>query len=100
LKKYVIKDNFIEDNEKYSASQKLPVQGICDNCFPINGPLPAHGEYPEMEFLDINLTKDASPFLHAVHCPYYWRIGKKLFFGFKNPYKKIRITRKIELIHE
>jgi hypothetical protein len=27
---------------------------------------------PEMEFLDINLTKDSSLLLHAIHSPYYW----------------------------
>ncbi len=55
-----------------------------------------------MEFLDINLTKDSSPLLHAIHSPLYWRIVKKIIFfsGFKNPYKKIRETRKLESIHE
>jgi hypothetical protein len=50
---------------------------------------------PEMEFLDINLTKDLSP-------NFYWRILKKciLFSGFKNPYKKISDTRKREVIHK
>jgi hypothetical protein len=45
----------------------------------------------EMEFLDISLTKDSSLLLHAIH----WQISKKtiLFFGFKNPYKKIRKTK-------
>jgi hypothetical protein len=39
---------------------------------------------PEMEFLYINLTKDLSLLLHAIHRrkPYV------LFSGFKNPYKK------------
>ncbi len=40
---------------------------------------------PEMKFMDI-----------------YWRILKKilLFSGFKNPYRKIRKTRKLESINE
>ncbi len=40
---------------------------------------------PEMEFLDINLTKDSSLLLHAIHSPFYWRILKKtlLFLVFK-----------------
>jgi hypothetical protein len=55
-----------------------------------------------MEFLDINLTKELSLLLHAIHSPFYWRILKKnvLFSGFKNPYKKIRETRKLQSIHE
>jgi hypothetical protein len=57
--------------------------------------------FTEMEFLDINLTKNSSLLLHAIHSPFYWRILKKtiLFFGFKNT-KKIRETRKLEYIHE
>jgi hypothetical protein len=47
-----------------------------------------------MEFLDIN-------FLHAVHSLFYWRILQEtiLYSGFKNPYKKIRETRKLETIY-
>ncbi len=30
-----------------------------------------------MEYLDINLTEDSSLFLHAIHCPLFWRILKK-----------------------
>jgi len=41
-----------------------------------------------------------SLFLHATHSPFYWRILKKLFSGFKNPFKKIPETRKLENIHE
>jgi hypothetical protein len=43
-----------------------------------------------MEFLDINFTKDSSLLLHAIHSSFNWRILKKtkLFFGFKNTYKK------------
>jgi hypothetical protein len=29
---------------------------------------------PEMEFLDIILTKDLSLLLNAIHNPFYWRI--------------------------
>jgi hypothetical protein len=29
-----------------------------------------------MEFLDINLTKDSSLLLHAIHSPFYWWILK------------------------
>ena len=31
----------------------------------------------EMEFLDINSTKDSSLLLFAIHSPFYWRILKK-----------------------
>jgi hypothetical protein len=57
---------------------------------------------PEMEFLDNNLTKDWSLFLHDIHIPFYRRILKKtiLFSGFKNPSEKIRETRKLKSIHE
>ena len=52
---------------------------------------------PEMEFLDISLTKDSSLLLHAIHSPFYWRILKKtmLSSGFKNPYKKNSRNKKI-----
>ncbi len=57
-----------------------------------------------MEFLDISLTRDSSLSLHAIHShsPFYLRILKKtiLYFGYKNPYKKIRETRKLESIHD
>jgi hypothetical protein len=45
---------------------------------------------PEMEFLNINITKDLSLLLNAIHSPFYWRILKKtkLVFGLKNPLKK------------
>jgi hypothetical protein len=44
------------------------------------------GESLEMEFFDINLTKDSSLLFRAIHSPFYWRILKKtiLFSGFKN----------------
>jgi len=55
-----------------------------------------------MKFLDINITKDSSLLLYAIHRLFYWLILKKtiLFSYFKNPYKKIRETRKLEFIHE
>ncbi len=45
-----------------------------------------------MEFLNIDLTKDSSRLLHAIHSAFYLQILKKtiLFSGFKNPYEKIR----------
>ena len=55
-----------------------------------------------MESLDMNLIKDSSLFLHDIYSPFYWRILKKtkFFSGFKNPFQKIRETRKLESIHE
>ncbi len=56
-----------------------------------------------MEFLDNHLrTRDSDLLLHAIHSPFYWEKVKKniLFFGFRNPYKKIRETRKLESNHE
>jgi hypothetical protein len=52
----------------------------------------------EMEFLDINLTKDSHILLYAIHSPFYRCILKKtiLFSGFKNHYKKICENRKLE----
>jgi hypothetical protein len=57
---------------------------------------------PKMEFLDINLTKDLSIFLCDSHSSLYWRILNKtiLFSCYKNKYKKIRETRKLESIHK
>jgi hypothetical protein len=66
---------------------------------------------PEMEFLDINLTKDLSLLIHAIHSPFYWRILQNtiLFFYFtltyenhthsayKNTYKKIHEIQKLSL---
>jgi hypothetical protein len=45
---------------------------------------------PEMEFLDINLTKDSNLLLHAIHSLSTGRFLKKfrLYSGFKNTYKK------------
>jgi hypothetical protein len=53
-----------------------------------------------MEFLDINLTKVFYSMLLTV--PSILVDFKKtiLFSGFKNPYKKIHETRKLESIHE
>jgi hypothetical protein len=31
----------------------------------------------EMEFLDINLSKDSSLLLHAIRSPFYWQILQK-----------------------
>jgi hypothetical protein len=55
-----------------------------------------------MEFLDINLTKGLSLLPHAIHSPFYWQILEKtiLLPGFKIFYKKIRVTRKLESVHE
>jgi hypothetical protein len=57
---------------------------------------------PEIEFLDIKLTKDLSLLLCAFHSPFYWQILQKtvLFSGFKKPYRKIRETRNLKSIHE
>ncbi len=52
-----------------------------------------------MKFLDINLTKDSSLFLHAIHSPFYWRILEKTilgYSGFKNPGKNPR-NKKIQI---
>jgi hypothetical protein len=35
---------------------------------------PSSQAYPEIEFLDINLRKDSSFLLRAIHSPLYWRI--------------------------
>ncbi len=55
-------------------------------------------ENPEMEFVNINLTKDSSLLLH----PFYWWILKKamLFSGFKYPDKKSVMEENSSLIHE
>ncbi len=49
-----------------------------------------NGKYPEMEFLNISLTKNSIHLLHAVHNTFCWQILQKtiLFFGFKNPRNK------------
>jgi hypothetical protein len=55
-----------------------------------------------MEFLDINLTKDSSLLLHAIHSLSTDRFLKKIriYSGFKNTNKQIREIRKLESIHE
>jgi hypothetical protein len=55
---------------------------------------------PEMEFLDITLTKRLGG--HPFHSPCYWWMLKKtiLFSSLKNPCQKIRETRKLKSIHE
>ncbi len=52
--------------------------------------LSARKENPEMEFLDINVTKDSSLLLHAIYSPFLRQILKntKLFTGFHGPFKK------------
>jgi hypothetical protein len=62
--------------------------GLCSGC----------SATPEMEFLDISLTKDSRLLLHAIHSPFYWWILKKsiLFSGFKTPRnKKTRVNSQI-----
>jgi hypothetical protein len=56
----------------------------------------------EMEFLDINVKKDSSLLLHAVHSPFYWRILRRtiLYSGYKNTFKKSANKRKLEFVHE
>jgi len=52
----------------------------------------------EMEFLDINLTKDSSLLLHAIDSPFYRRILKKTILS--SVLKNTRKTRKLGYIHE
>jgi hypothetical protein len=64
--------------------------------------LPLCKAHTEMEFMDINLTKDSSLLLYAIHSlAFYWRILKStiVYSGFKNSYKEILETRKLEYIH-
>jgi hypothetical protein len=51
-----------------------------DWCLQKEGKNPV-GKPREMKFLDINLTKDSSLLLHAIHSPFYWRIKKKPYFS-------------------
>jgi hypothetical protein len=58
---------------------------------------------PEMEFLDMNLTKDLRLLLHAIHSLYttgvfYWKPYSTLVLI--TPRKKIHETRKLESFHE
>jgi hypothetical protein len=56
----------------------------------------------KFEFLDVNLSKDSSLLLHAVHSPFYWRILRRtiLYSGYKNTFKKSANKRKLEFVHE
>ncbi len=57
----------------------------------------------EMEFLDINLSKDTRFLLYAVQSSVYWRILKKTILfslGLTINTKKICGTRKLESVHE
>jgi hypothetical protein len=57
----------------------------------------------EMEFLDINLTKDLSLLPNAIHSSFYLLILKKTYFSLVlKSFTKIRETRKLEStgIHE
>ncbi len=58
--------------------------------------------YPEMEFLDNNLTKDLSILLHAIHSPFYWWILKKtrLFCAFSKSLQKNPRNKKTKFFHE
>ncbi len=54
----------------------------------------------EIEFLDINLTKDSSLLLHAIHSPFYLANFKEnpTLLWFNNPYKKIREIENLSLL--
>jgi hypothetical protein len=56
---------------------------------------------PEMEFLDVNLTKDSILLLYAIHSPFYWRISIKPYFALvlKIHAKIVHETRKLVSIH-
>jgi hypothetical protein len=56
-----------------------------------------------MEILDINLTKESSLLLHAIHSPSTGRFSRQPYtslYSLKNPYKKICETRKLESIRK
>ena len=57
---------------------------------------------PEMEFLDINLTKVSRLLIHAIHSLSTGGFLKRirLYSGFLKYIQKIRETRKLESIHE
>jgi ABC-type uncharacterized transport system permease subunit len=40
--------------------------------------------FPDMEFLDITLTKNLSFFFNAIHNIFYWRILKKTIAGYSS----------------
>jgi hypothetical protein len=58
---------------------------------------------PELEFLDVNLTKDSSLLLHAIHSPFLLYSGLKRKEGRKNegrkPDKKKKKTRPVQEFH-
>jgi hypothetical protein len=56
---------------------------------------------PEMEFLDISLTKYTSLLLYTIHSPFYWRILQEtiIYTGFRTHTKKSAEIRKLESIH-
>jgi hypothetical protein len=57
--------------------------------------------YPEMEFLDINLTKDSSLLLHAIHSPFMADFKENhTLLWFEKSLQKIRETKNLESIHE
>ncbi len=84
------------DSKKAWYSSLILVQLYTKINYPLKIKVKSTG--PEMEFLDINLTKDSSLLLHAIQSPFYCRILKKtvLFSRIKNTYKKIPVTRKLE----
>jgi hypothetical protein len=97
------KIRLIESNAKCRYLKKFTCEGTLRQVFICLSPILAIGKNcslvsfllvpcsymttPEMEFLDISLTKDSSLLLHAIHSPFYWRI-KKTLLCFQNPYKK------------
>jgi hypothetical protein len=67
-----------------------------------SGYLEVVGKSTEMEFLDVNFTKDSSLFLHAIHSLSTGGFSNKtrLYFGIKKTYKNFQETRKLESIRE
>jgi hypothetical protein len=67
-------------------------------------PLSSSVADPEMEFLNMNLTKESSLFnpccSQSLPLADFKETHTVLFSGFKNPYKIIREKRKLESIHE
>jgi len=81
-------------NHYLRGPRSLP--GILQDC------CRAFTSLPEVEFIDINLTKDLNFLLHAIHSLFYCRILQKTirYSFFKTTYKKLRKTRKLESIHD
>ncbi len=53
------------------------------------------GKNPEMEFFYINLTKDSTLLLHAIHSPFYWQIKKtRLYFGLQKYIQKNQLNKR------